>query len=172
MKKVNVKVFNKGNQTLPIYINESDAGFDFKASFNEKESVDDFIGSGGYEFDNEKKELILFAKGGRVLIPTGLHISLPDGYELQVRPRSGLALKHGISISNSPGTIDCGYLGEIGIILINTDPYNDFVIKDGERIGQGILKVVEQVKWDIVDTVDDLGDTVRGEGGFGHTGTK
>ena len=171
MNKVNVRVFNKGNQTLPIYGSEYSAGFDFKASFNEKESSDDFLGSGGYEFDNDKKELTLFAKGGRVMIPTGLHIALPDNYELEVRPRSGLALKKGISIVNSPGTIDCDYRGEIGIILINTDPHNDFIIKDGERIGQGVLKVVEQVRWDIVDTRDDLGDTVRGEGGFGHTGS-
>lgn len=170
MNKVTVKVFNKGKQILPIYGSDYSAGFDFKADFSTKESVDGFLGSGGYEFDNEKKELTLFAKGGRVLVPTGLHISLPDNYELQVRPRSGLALKHGISVVNSPGTIDCDYRGEIGIILINTDPHNDFIIKDGERIGQGVLSVIEQVKWESVDIIGDLGDTVRGQGGFGHTG--
>jgi len=169
---VKVKVFNKGNQILPQYESLNSAGFDFKASFNEKKDTDDFLGNGGYEWDNKKKELTLFAEGGRVLIPTGLHIALPEGYELQVRPRSGLALKKGISVVNSPGTIDADYRGEIGIILINTDPENDVVIKDGERVAQGILKICEQITWDIVDTVKDLGDTPRGQKGFGSSGTK
>ena len=172
MNKVNVKVFNKGLQTLPTYGSEYSAGFDFKSSFNKKENTVDFLGNGRYNFDNDKKELLLFCNGGRVLIPTGLHISLPSGYELQVRARSGLSLKHGITVSNGVGTIDQDYTGEIGVILINTDPINDFIIKDGERIGQGVLKVVEQVKWDIVDTLNDLGNTTRGQGGFGSTGTK
>lgn len=172
MNKVKVKVFNKGNQTLPQYESLLSAGFDFKASFVGKESSDDFMGSGGYEYDNEKKELTLFAKGGRVLVPTGLFVALPDNYELQVRPRSGLALKKGIMVVNSPGTVDADYRGEIGIILINTDPNHDFIIKEGERIGQGVIKVAEQLKWDIVDTLEDLGDTERGQGGFGHTGNK
>jgi len=169
---IKVKVFNKGNQVLPQYESLNSAGFDFKASFNEVQSIDDFKGNGGYAYDNEKKELTLFANGGRVLIPTGLHIALPEDYELQVRPRSGLALKNGIMVANSPGTVDADYRGEIGIILINTDPGKEFVIKDGERIAQGVVKVAEQLKWVIVDSVEDLGDTERGQGGFGHTGSK
>jgi dUTP pyrophosphatase len=170
MEKKQVKVYNKGIYKLPRYESEFAAGFDFKADFSQKENTDDFLGSGGYTYDPETKELTLFSKGGRVLIPTGLHVSIPDGYELQVRPRSGLALKHGISIVNSPGTIDSDYRGDIGIILINTDPNNDFVIKDGERIGQGVLNKVEQVEWESVHTLEGLGETVRGQGGFGHTG--
>ena len=91
---------------------------------------------------------------------------------MQVRPRSGLALKKGISIVNSPGTIDADYRGEIGVILINTDPHNNFVIKDGERIAQGVLKICEQIIWDSVDNLDGLGDTERGQGGFGSTDIK
>jgi len=172
MNKVEVKIYNKGKYKLPEYESEFAAGFDFKADFSTKKSDSDFLGNKKFLFNNDTKELRLLSNGGRVLIPTGLHIALPEGYELQVRPRSGLALKHGISIVNSPGTIDQDYLGEIGIILINTDPENDFIIKDGERIGQGVINEVSQVKWDNVDSVEELGDTVRGQGGFGHTGTK
>ena len=170
MNKINVKIFNKGKQTLPIYGSEYSSGFDLKSNFSEKKTTDDFLGNKLYDFDAEKKELKLFQNGGRVLIPTGLHISLPDGYELQIRARSGLALKHGITVSNGVGTIDQDYLGELGVILINTDPNNSFVIKDGDRIGQGILKQVEQVNWIPVNTINELGDTLRGHGGFGHTG--
>jgi len=170
MNKVEVNVFNKGNQTLPQYESLNSAGFDFKADFSTKNSNSDFLGNKKFLFNNDTKELRLLANGGRVLIPSGLHIALPEGYELQVRPRSGLALKSGISIVNSPGTIDSDYRGEIGVILINTDPEIDFIIKDGERIGQGVIKAVEQLTWNIVDTIDDLGDTERGQGGFGHTG--
>jgi dUTP pyrophosphatase len=172
MNKVEVKVFNKGYQTLPQYESLNSAGFDFKADFSTKNFDSDFLGNKKFLFNNDTKELRLLANGGRVLIPTGLHIALPEGYELQVRPRSGLSLKHGISIVNSPGTIDQDFLGEIGVILINTDPEIDFIIKNGERIAQGVIKKCEQLEWNIVDTLDDLGDTVRGQGGFGHTGTK
>jgi len=170
MNKVEVKVFNKGKQSLPLYSHDTDAGFDFMSDFSTKKSKYDFLGNGKYIFDDDKKELKLLSNGGRVLIPTGLHISLPNGYELQVRPRSGLALKHGISIVNSPGTIDQQYNGEIGIILINTDPDNDFIIKDGDRIAQGVLNEISQVKWNNVDSVEELGNTERGQGGFGSTG--
>ena len=103
----------------------------------------------------------------RRLIPTGLHIALPAGYEAQVRPRSGLALKKGITVLNSPGTIDADYRGEIGVLLINLSQ-EDFIVNDGERIAQMVIARHEQGEFEIVETLDE---TERGEGGYGHTGT-
>ena len=104
----------------------------------------------------------------RRLIPTGLHIALPEGYEAQVRPRSGLALKHGLTVLNAPGTIDADYRGEIGVVLINLSQ-EDFTINDGERIAQLVVARYEQVEFSLVETLDE---TERGEGGYGHTGVK
>lgn len=104
----------------------------------------------------------------RKLIPTGLYISLPKGYEAQVRPRSGLALKHGITLLNTPGTIDADYRGEIGVIMVNLSD-TDFTVKDGERIAQMVVAHHETFEWDEVLTLDV---TERGEGGFGHSGLK
>jgi len=104
----------------------------------------------------------------RALIPTGLFIELPEGYEAQVRPRSGLALKKGITVLNTPGTIDADYRGEIGVILINLS-HEDFVIENGERICQMVIAAHEKVEWDLVEVLEE---TVRGAGGFGHTGKK
>lgn len=102
----------------------------------------------------------------RCLVPTGIYVALPTGYEMQVRPRSGLALKHGITVLNSPGTIDADYRGEIGVVLINLSE-QAFLIEDGERIAQIVLAKHEQIKWNVVETLDT---TERGAGGFGHTG--
>ena len=104
----------------------------------------------------------------RRLIPTGLHIELPQGYECQIRPRSGLALKHGLTIVNSPGTIDADYRGEIGVILMNLSQ-DEFIVNDGERICQMVVKEYTRVEW--VQT-ESLSSSERGEGGFGHTGVK
>ena len=104
----------------------------------------------------------------RRLIPTGLHIALPEGYEAQVRPRSGLALKHGLTVLNTPGTIDADYRGEIGVVLINLSD-QDFVVNDGERIAQLVIARYEQAELVVVDELDE---TERGEGGYGHTGVK
>ena len=104
---------------------------------------------------------------GRVLVPTGLFIALPDGYEAQVRPRSGLALKKGITVLNTPGTIDADYRGEVGVILFNTTN-EDFPVAKGDRIAQLVLNKVEQIKWIVIDELDA---TKRGDGGFGHTGS-
>ena len=104
----------------------------------------------------------------RVLVPTGLYIALPEGYEAQVRPRSGLALKHGITVLNTPGTVDADYRGELRVILINLSN-DDFVVEDGERIAQMVIARCEQAE--LVE-VEELDDTVRGKGGFGHTGVK
>lgn len=171
MELVEVKVFNNGNQELPKYNKEFDAGFDFKSDFSKINSGMDFMGDGEtFEYDNENKSLTLYPNG-RVLIPTGIHISLPDGYELQVRPRSGLALKHGITIVNSPGTIDIGFHGGIGIILLNTSKL-PFIISEGDRIAQGVLKRVEQVKWISVNSIEELGESERGSNGYGSSGVK
>ena len=104
----------------------------------------------------------------RRLIPTGLHIALPQGYEAQVRPRSGLALKHGITVLNTPGTIDADYRGEIGVVLVNLSD-EDFVVNPGERVAQMVIAKYEQA---VLQTVDTLDETERGEGGYGHTGVK
>lgn len=142
---MNVRIINKSRHTLPEYATEYSAGLDLKANI---------------ESDVTLQPL------ERALIPTGLYIELPQGYEAQIRPRSGLALKHGLTILNSPGTIDADYRGEIRVILVNlsNDP---FVIKDGERICQMVVAAHARVEW--VET-DNLDETERGAGGFGHTG--
>ncbi len=142
-----VKIVNHSNNEIPKYSTESSAGMDLRA-FLEKDVV--------------LKPL------ERYLVPTGLHIELPEGFEAQIRPRSGLAVKHGISIVNTPGTIDADYRGEIKVILINLSN-EEFVIKNGERICQMVIKRYEKVS---LIEVDDLNETDRGAGGFGHTGTK
>ena len=142
-----IKVVNKGHQPLPQYATSQSAGMDLRANLD---------------------EAITLKPLERRLIPTGLHISLPVGYEAQVRPRSGLALKKGITVLNSPGTIDADYRGEICVILINLSQ-EDFVINDGERIAQMVIARHEQAE---IIQVEELTDTERGTGGFGHTGRK
>lgn len=142
-----VKVINKGNQPLPVYATELSAGMDLRADI--------------------KEPLTLYTLE-RALVPTGLYIELPAGYEAQIRTRSGLAIKHGIVSLNSPGTVDADYRGEIGVELINLsrDPYT---IYPGERIAQMVVAKHETVEFEIVDK---LSETERGKGGFGHTGIK
>ena len=142
-----VKVVNKGHQQLPAYATEQSAGMDLRANIDEP---------------------ITLHPLERRLIPTGLHIALPKGMEAQIRPRSGLALKHGITVLNSPGTIDADYRGEVMVLLINFSD-KDFVINDGERIAQMVIARYEQVEF---KTVEELDETERGEGGYGHTGVK
>lgn len=129
---------------IPRYAHEGDAGVDICSR------VDMTINS-----------------GERALVPTGIRLAIPKGYEGQIRPRSGLAIKHGISVVNSPGTIDSHYRGEVCVIMINHDKSNDFKIKKGDRIAQLVFKKVEYVEF---EEVDELDDTIRGEGGFGSTG--
>lgn len=140
-----VKIVNKSAHDLPEYSTEFSAGLDLRANINGD---------------------IILKSLDRVLVPTGLYIELPRGIEAQIRPRSGLALKHGISIVNAPGTIDSDYRGEIGVILINLSK-DDFIIKNGERICQMVIARHESIEW---DEVESLEKSVRGEGGFGHTG--
>lgn len=144
MEKVTVKITLADGVQKPMYMTEGSAGMDVRANIKEP------ITLGGLE---------------RVLVPTGIKMEIPMGYEVQVRPRSGLALKHGISMANTPGTIDSDYRGEIGVIMINLSKEN-FVINPGERIAQFVLGKVYQM--DLVE--GELSVTERGEGGFGHTG--
>ena len=142
-----IKVVNRGHQQLPVYATPQSAGMDLRANIDEP---------------------ITLHPMDRRLIPTGMHIALPEGYEAQIRPRSGLALKHGLTVLNSPGTIDADYRGEIGVLLINLSQ-QDFVINDGERIAQMIIARHEQADFVVVEELDQ---TERGEGGYGHTGVK
>ena len=144
---IKIKVVNRGHQQLPAYATPQSAGMDLRANLSEP---------------------ITLHPMERRLIPTGLHIALPEGYEAQVRPRSGLAVKHGLTVLNTPGTIDADYRGEIGVVLINLSQ-EDFVINDGERIAQMVIARHEQ--GDLV-VVEELDQTERGEGGYGHTGVK
>ncbi len=144
---IQVKVINKGKQPLPAYATKQSAGMDLRADIEQPVTL---------------KPL------ERRLIPTGLHIALPQGYEAQVRPRSGLALKHGITVLNTPGTIDADYRGEIGVVLVNLSN-EDFVVNPGERVAQMVIAQYEQA---VLQTVDTLDETERGEGGYGHTGVK
>ena len=144
---VKIKVVNTGNQPLPAYATVQSVGMDLRANIEEP---------------------IVLKPLKRVLVPTGLHIALPEGYEAQIRPRSGLALKKGITCLNTPGTIDADYRGDVGVILVNLSR-EDFVVQPGERIAQMIIGKFDQVEWELVDSLDE---TERGEGGFGHTGVK
>lgn len=144
---VKIKVVNEGSQPLPKYETINSAGMDLRANIEDG---------------------IVIRPLDRALIPTGLYIALPEGYEAQIRPRSGLALKKGITCLNTPGTIDADYRGEIGVILANISN-EDFVVNPGDRIAQMVINKVEHAEFELVEKLDE---TERGEGGFGHTGNK
>lgn len=148
MQKIKVYVEQtKDSKDLPLpkYMSKQAAGLDLYAAVDED---------------------MILAKGEIKLVPTGLKIALPDSYEAQIRPRSGLAFKYGISLVNTPGTIDADYRGEIKVIMINFGEA-DFIIKRGDRVAQMVINKIEQIDWSITD---ELEATIRGEGGFGHTG--
>lgn len=142
-----IKVINKSKHPLPQYATGSSAGVDLRANID---------------------SAIILRSLERAIVPTGLFIELPAGHEAQIRPRSGLAAKNGLTVLNSPGTIDADYRGEIKVILVNLSK-EDFTINDGERIAQMVIAKHEQAEW---VEVQELIDTERGAGGFGHTGTK
>ena len=144
---IEIKVVNRGRQPLPQYATKQSAGMDLRANIDEP---------------------IVLHPMERRLIPTGLFIALPEGYEAQVRPRSGLALKHGLTVLNAPGTIDADYRGEVGVVLINLSQ-EDFVINAGERIAQMVIARHEQAQFQLVEELDE---TERSAGGYGHTGVK
>jgi len=126
------------------------------------------VASAGMDLRANLSESLLLKSGQRLLVPTGLFIALPEGYEAQIRPRSGLAFKHGITVLNSPGTIDADYRGEVKVLLINHGA-EDFEIKDGERIAQMVIAAHARIEW---NSVNELEETERGAGGFGSTGKK
>ena len=142
-----VKVVNHSRFSLPEYQTPLSAGMDLRANI---------------------KESITLESLHRAIVPTGLYVELPEGYEMQIRPRSGLAAKQGITVLNAPGTIDADYRGEIKVILVNLSP-EAVTINDGERVAQAVVARCEQVEW---ESVDELSSTERGEGGFGSTGKK
>ncbi|MBR3067088.1 MAG: dUTP diphosphatase [Prevotella sp.] len=142
-----IKVVNRGHQPLPAYATAQSAGMDLRANISEP---------------------VVLRPMERKLIPTGLFIALPPGYEAQVRPRSGLALKRGITVLNAPGTIDADYRGEVGVLLINLST-EDFVVNDGERIAQMVIARHENGEFIEVEALDE---TERGAGGYGHTGVR
>lgn len=146
-RNMQIQIVNKSHHKLPQYATALSAGLDIRANLDSP---------------------ITLKPLGRILVPTGLFIALPQGYEAQIRPRSGLAIKKGITVLNSPGTIDADYRGEICVILVNLSS-DDFVIEDGERICQMVIARHEQAVWEEVEVLDQ---TERGEGGFGHTGVK
>ena len=142
-----IRIINRGSQQLPAYATPQSAGMDLRANIEDP---------------------ITLRPLERRIVPTGLYIALPEGYEAQVRPRSGLALKHGITVLNSPGTIDSDYRGEIGVLLVNLSD-TPFVINAGERIAQMVVARHEQAE---LIEVEELDDTERGDGGYGHTGVE
>ena len=144
---IQIKVINKSHHPLPQYATALSAGMDLRANIPEP---------------------VTLKPMERRLIPTGLFIALPPGFEAQIRPRSGLALKHGITVFNTPGTIDADYRGEVMVLLVNFSA-QDFVVADGERIAQMVIARHEQAEWEETDQLDE---TVRGAGGYGHTGVK
>ena len=146
-KMIQVKVINKGHHQLPAYATPQSAGMDLRANIDAP---------------------VTLRPMERKLIPTGIYMALPEGYEAQVRPRSGLALKHGITVLNSPGTIDADYRGEVMVLLVNLSA-DDFVVNDGERIAQMIIARHETA---VFAEVAELDDTERGAGGYGHTGVE
>ena len=144
---IKVKIVNTGKQPLPVYATAQSAGMDLRANIDSP---------------------ITLHPMERQLLPTGLRIALPEGFEAQVRPRSGLALKHGITVLNTPGTIDADYRGELKVLLVNFSD-TDFIINAGERIAQMVIARYEKVDFELVTELDD---TERGNGGYGHTGVK
>ena len=158
---INVPVINNSKNPLPKYETTEAAGMDLRASLTNlspKFLFNAYIESGK----------VIIEPRGRALIPTDLHMSIPEGYELQIRPRSGLALKYGITVLNTPGTIDADYTGNIGIILINHGE-KPFMVENGDRIAQGVFAKVVNAE---LQSVDSLEKTERGDGGFGHTDVK
>lgn len=142
-----VKVINKSKHELPSYQSDAAAGMDLRADIDEEVTLEPLQ---------------------RALIPTGLYIELPQGYEAQIRPRSGLAFKHGLTVLNSPGTVDADYRGEVKVLLVNLSN-ETFIVKDGERVAQMVVAKHEQVIW---ESSEALSETVRGAGGYGSTGVQ
>lgn len=144
------KIYAINSDLIPTYEKEGDAGFDLRANIGSTQTIQ---------------------PGERAVIGTGVFVALEPGTEIQIRPRSGLAAKHGVTVLNAPGTIDSNYRGEIGVILYNSDKRNPFTVERNMRIAQGVLAKVETVEWELVEAREELGETNRGAAGFGSTGS-
>ncbi len=160
-----VQVVKNTSNELPKYADSGCSGMDLRAELTLLNTKFLFNCEFLIKEDGTQNKVII-KPGGRALIPSGIHVAIPDGYEIQVRGRSGLALKHGINITQGLGTIDASYRGDIGILLTNSGS-EDFTIEQGDRIAQAVLVKVEHIEW---EQVEKLSETERGEGGFGHTG--
>lgn len=163
-----VKVINLSNNPLPKYETKGAAGMDLRADFSRITPENPIVfkaGSGYFDFE---KQMLRIDPMARVLVPTGLKVALPDNIEMQIRPRSGMALKKGLTVINTPGTVDEDYRGEVGVPVINLNP-EPVWIEAGERICQAVFNEITRVTWEEVDTLDE---TERGEGGFNSTGSK
>lgn len=168
MKSLKIKIFNESNNPNPSYAKEGDTGCDVYASMlHTKKNYETKLGA-DWQYD-ESTDTATIHPGGRALIGTGLFCEIPVGFGIVTRPRSGLALNKGITVGNTPGTIDAGYRNEIGIILINHSD-QDFVVAEGDRIAQFVIEEVIRADWASVDSRDDLSSSERGQGGFGSTG--
>lgn len=167
-----VKIVNNSNNQLPSYANHNDAGMDIRADFSKITGTGDLKGEGIYvskHNENGTASEVTILSLGRVLVPTGIYTAIPVGYHVDVRPRSGLALKQGLTVLNTPGLIDSGYRGEYGVILINLSGKAQ-TIKDGERVAQLVLMHSERIDWVEKDIVGQLDATDRGTTGFGDSG--
>lgn len=161
---MDIQVIKSTNNELPVYETVESAGCDLRAELSLLKNK--FLFNAETRTIEGKSSVVIYP-GGRALIPTGLQIALPQGYEARIQPRSGLALKHGITVLNTPGCIDSDYRGDIGVILINHGT-SSFTVSQGDRIAQMIVSKVEQVQFNVVA---ELNETERGSGGFGHTGS-
>lgn len=161
-----VSLFNISNNELPAYANEGDAGMDLRADLNN--GINTKLLFDAQVLTLEGKNKIVINPMGRALIPTGLSTAIPYGYEVQIRPRSGLALKSGITVLNTPGTIDMGYRNVWGVILVNLSN-EPFIVEHGDRIAQAVLNKFEKIEWDLVV---ELPESQRGLTGFGDSGVK
>lgn len=170
MNEVKVQIEKREDLILPAYESDHASGMDVRVNFSgmTKEEIDKKIIGNSRVTERDGKIAILLRSGDRYLFPTGIKVAIPEGYEIQVRPRSGQALKHGVTVLNTPGTVDADYRGEIGIIAINLSKTGT-IIEDGERIAQIVLCPVSKIKW---EEVVKLSTTKRGEGGFNSTGKK
>ena len=144
----------------------------YSESLNHEYGLPQYETAGAAGMDVRANERVVIGPNETKLVKTGLYVAVPPMYEIQVRPRSGLSLKTPLRIANAPGTVDCDYRGEVGIIVHNTHQTDEFVVEIGERIAQLVLQQVPQIKWEVVQSKEELGSTVRGEGGFGSSGTK
>lgn len=170
MKRIAVKIYNESNNENPRYATENDTGCDVKASM--PHTLKNFNANCGrnWTFDTKSSTAIIHP-GGIGLIGTGIFCEMPAGWGVAVRPRSGLALKSGITVGNSPGTIDSDYRGEFGVILINHSD-EDFIVSEGDRIAQLVIEEVSQISWIEACSKNDLSETERSDGSYGHTGVE